>query len=60
MLSIYQVFELGGTSFGVTFFLSGITVNWFVVVFFFCFVFLPCMLGKSVLFVGVYIGKDPY
>lgn len=25
MLSIYQVFELGGTSFGVTFFLSGIT-----------------------------------
>lgn len=39
MLSIYQVFELGGTSFGVTFFLSGITVNWFVVVFFFLFCF---------------------
>lgn len=60
MLSIYQVFELDGTSFRVTFFLSGITVNWFVKWFsFFCFVFLPCVLGKSFLFVGVCIGKDP-
>lgn len=41
MLSIYQVFELGGTSFWITLFSPGInnTASWFVVVF--CFVFLP-------------------
>lgn len=42
MLSIYQVYELGGTSFRVTFFLSGITVNWFVKWFSF-FVLFSCL-----------------